>query len=120
MQAASLSQTLVNMRAPVSGPLTVNPADIKVQAKHLGELDKIHDLLRALNDPYASKNIGVLVGKIQILAARCVHRAQSRSSKIEINSLDHAINLIGNRGLESELLDLLEDLTMLKSKLDNT
>jgi hypothetical protein len=108
------------MRAPVAGPLTVNPADIKVQAKHLGELDKIHDLLRALNDPYASKNIGTLVGKIQILAARCVHRAASRSSKIEINSLDHAINLIGNRGLESELLDLLEDLTMLKSKLDNT
>jgi hypothetical protein len=116
---APLSQTLVNMRAPVAGPLTVNPADIKVQAKHLGELDKIHALLSALNDPYASKNIGNLVGKIQILAARCIHRAASRSSKIEINSLDHAITLIGNRGLESELFDLLEDLTMLKSKLDN-
>jgi len=108
------------MRAPVAGPLTVNPADIKVQAKHLGELGKIHDLLRALNDPYAAKNIGALVGKISILAARIVHRAQSRSSKIEIHSIDHAINLIGNRGLESELLDLLEDLTMLKSKLEDT
>jgi hypothetical protein len=107
------------MRAPAAGPLTVDPADIKVQAKHLKELDKIHELLRALNDPYASKNIGTLVGKIQILAARCVHRATSRSSKIEINSLEHAITLIGNRGLESELFDLLEDLTVLKSKLDN-
>jgi len=116
---ASLSQTLVNMRAPVAGPLTVKPADIKVQAKHLGDLEKIHELLRALNDPYASKNIGTLVGKIPILAARCIHKAASRSSKIEINSLDHAINLIGNRGLESELFDLLEDLTMLKSKLDD-
>lgn len=108
------------MRVPVAGPLTVDPADIKVQAKHLKELDKIHELLRALNDPYASKNIGALVGKISILAARCIHRAAARSTKIEVSSLDHAINLIGNRGLESELFDLLEDLTMLKSKLDNT
>ena len=107
------------MRAPVAGPLTVDPADTKVSAKHLKELDKIHELLRALNDPYASKNIGNLVGKIPILAARCIHRAASRSTKIEINSLDHAINLIGNRGLESALFDLLEDLTMLKSKLDD-
>jgi len=107
------------MRAPVAGPLTVDPAEIKVQAKHLKELDKIHELLRALNDPYASKNIGVLVGKIEILATRCIFRATSRSRKIEILSLEHAINLIGNRGLESELFDLLEDLTMLKSKLDH-
>ena len=88
------------MRAPVAGPLTVDPAEIKVQAKHLKELDKIHELLRALNDPYASKNIGVLVGKIEILATRCIFRATSRSRKIEILSLEHAINLIGNRGLE--------------------
>ena len=108
------------MRAPLAGPLTVDPADTKVQPKHLNELDKIHELLRALNDPYASKNIGNLVGKIQILAARCIHRAASRTSKIEINSLDHAINLIGNRGLESELFDLLEDLTVLKSRLEDT
>ena len=107
------------MRAPVSGSLTVDPAEIKVQEKHLEELDRIHELLRALNDPYASKNIGTLVGKIRILALRCIHRAGARSSKIQINSLDHAITLIGNRGLESELFDLLEDLTMLKSKLDN-
>lgn len=107
------------MLKPGAGPLNVDPADTKVQPKHLNELGKIHQLLSALNDPYASKNIGKLVSTIPILAARCIHRAASRSSKIEINSLDHAITLIGNRGLESELLDLLEDLTMCKSKLDN-
>ncbi|HEX3773702.1 MAG TPA: hypothetical protein VHV51_04505, partial [Polyangiaceae bacterium] len=37
-----------------------------------------------------------------------------------IDSLDHAITLIGNRGLESVLVDLLDDLTMFESKLDNT
>jgi hypothetical protein len=108
------------MRVPVSGPLGVDPTQIKVQAKHLQELDRIHELLHALNDPYASKNIGSLVARIPILAARCVAKAASRSSKIEINSLDHAITLIGNRGLESVLFDLLEDLTMFKSKLENT
>ena len=107
------------MRAPSLRPLTVDPAATKVQAKHLNDLGKIHELLSALNDPYASKNIGALVTKIPILAARCVARASSRSTKIEINSLDHAITLIGNRGLETVLFELLEDLTMFKSKLDD-
>lgn len=109
------------MRAPVAGGLTVDPEEIKVQPKHLGDLDRIHDLLRAMNDPYAGqRNIGALVAQIPILAARCVHRARSRSTKVEINSVEHAIALIGNRGLEAELLDLLEDLTIAKSKLDNS
>jgi hypothetical protein len=108
------------MRSPVSGRLVIDPADIKVQPKHLLELDRIHQLLRAMDDPYAAgRNIGNLVAGIPILAARCIHRATSRSTKIEINSLDHAIALIGNRGLEAELLDLLEDLTIAKSKLEN-
>ena len=108
------------MRVPVSGRLTIDPEQIKVQPKHLKDLDKIHELLRAMNDPFAAgRNIGNLVSQIPILAARCLHRALSRSSKIEINSLEHAIALIGNRGLEAELLDLLEDLTIAKSKLDD-
>jgi hypothetical protein len=102
------------------GRLTVDPASTKVQAKHLRELDKIQELLRAMNDPYAAgRNIDKLVAQIPILAARCVHRATSRSAKIEVNSLEHAIALIGNRGLEAELLDLLEDLTIAKSKLES-
>ena len=39
------------MRASMTGPIVVDPADTKVQAKHLKDLDKIHELLRALNDP---------------------------------------------------------------------
>jgi len=98
----------------------VDPAETKVQPKHLKDLDKIHALLSALNDPMAAgKNVGKLVSSIPILAARCVAKAASRSSKIQINSLDHAITLIGNRGLESELFDLLEDLTVMQSKLEH-
>jgi hypothetical protein len=101
------------------GSLHVDPEEIKVSPEHLGELEKIHDLLRELNDPYAAgRSVGALIAKIPILAARCVHRAQSRSSKIEVQSLTQALSLIGNRGLEAELLDLLEDLTVAKDKLE--
>ena len=37
----------------------------------------------------------------------------------EISSIDQAINLIGNRGLETELMSLLEDLTIKKSEAED-
>lgn len=107
------------MRVSPEGFLVVDPGETKVTDKHLKELPKIQELLSALNDPYAGgKNVGKLVAKIPVLAARIVARALGSSRKKEISSIDHAINLIGNRGLESELLNLLEDLTIQKSKLD--
>lgn len=96
-----------------SGPLRVSRDDCRVRPQHLKDLPKIQDLLTALNDPYA--NIGKLVAAIPVLAARCVLLAGERS-KLEINSIDHALTLIGNKGLESELLTLLEDLTVLKAE----
>jgi hypothetical protein len=83
--------------------------------EHLKDLSNIHALLTPLNDPYA--NIGRLVSAIPVLAARCAGRAIQRS-KLEINSIDHALTLIGNKGLESELLTLLEDLTILNAERD--
>lgn len=88
--------------------------DSRARPEHLKDLGKIQELLQALNDPYA--NIGKLVTGIPVLAARCAQRAQSRSPKLEVNSIDHALTLIGNKGLEAELLQLLEDLTILKSE----
>jgi HD-like signal output (HDOD) protein len=108
------------MRSSPDGFLIVDPAECKVTVKHLTELPKITELLNALNDPLAGgKNVGKLVARIPVLAARVVNRALSRSAKKEITSLDHAINLIGNRGLESELLELLEDLTIKKAELED-
>lgn len=103
------------MRVTPAGTLKPAPSDCRVTLAHLQDLGKIHDLLTALNDPYA--NIGKLVASIPVLAARCVTRAIQRS-KLEINSIDHALTLIGNKGLESELLTLLEDLTVLKAETD--
>jgi hypothetical protein len=48
-----------------------------------------------------------------------VNRALSQSRKKEISSVDQAINMIGNRGLETELMNLLEDLTIKKSEAED-
>ncbi len=101
------------MRITPSGSLRPAPDDCRVKPEHLKDLSKIQELLTALNDPYA--NIGRLVSSIPVLAARCAASAIQRS-KLQINSIDHALTLIGNKGLESELLTLLEDLTVLKSE----
>lgn len=104
------------MRSIPGGPLKPTPGDCRVRAEHLKDLRKIQELLAALNDPYA--NITRLVEAIPVLAARCVQSALNRSSKRDVNSIDHALTLIGNKGLEFELFTLLEDLTVLKSEQD--
>jgi HD-like signal output (HDOD) protein len=108
------------MRTSPDGLLIVDPAECKITLKHLSELPRIMELLHALNDPMAGgKNVGKLVTKIPVLAARLVDKALARSRKKEIYSVDQAINLLGNRGLESELLELLEDLTVKKSEAED-
>ena len=108
------------MRLSPDGFLTVDPSECKITVKHLSELPKITELLHALNDPLAGgKNVGKLVAKIPVLAARVVERALSQSRKKEISSVDQAINMVGNRGLETELLNLLEDLTIKKAEAED-
>jgi HD-like signal output (HDOD) protein len=108
------------MRTSPDGFLIVDPAECKITIKHLAELPKILELLHALTDPLAGgKNVGKLVTKIPVLAARIVERALSHSRKKEIYSLDQALNMVGNRGLESELLQLLEDLTIKKAETED-
>jgi HD-like signal output (HDOD) protein len=108
------------MRTSPDGYLVVDPSECKITVKHLAELPKIMELLNALNDPMAGgKNVGKLVTRIPVLAARVVERALSRKSKKDIASVDQAINMIGNRGLESELLQLLEDLTIKKAEAED-
>jgi HD-like signal output (HDOD) protein len=108
------------MRTSPDGYLIVDPSECKITLKHLSELPKIVDLLNTLNDPLAGgKNVGRLVSTIPVLAARLVERALSQSRKKEISSIDQAINMIGNRGIETELMNLLEDLTIKKSEAED-
>lgn len=108
------------MRTSPDGLLIVDPSECKITVKHLAELPRILELLHALNDPLAGgKNVGKLVTKIPVLAARVVDRALTQSRKKEVYSIDQAINMVGNRGLESELLTLLEDLTIKKAEAED-
>ncbi|HEX4336998.1 MAG TPA: hypothetical protein VH062_13865 [Polyangiaceae bacterium] len=98
-------------KAPPSrtDPCAVIEEDLKV-------LDQIHSLLRALNDAYAGgPRVGQLVANVPVLAARCLRRARKRYPAKANCTLFEAMTLIGNLGLESELFQLLEDLTVLSS-----
>ena len=87
--------------------------------KDLAALGDVQALLGALNDAYAGgPKVERLVGKVPVLAARCVRSARKRLGPKEDCSLSRALGTIGNLGLESELLQLLEDLTILRSDLD--
>lgn len=93
------------------------PAAWEVTPNDLGCLDAVRSLLAALNDAYAStRQIHDLVMEIPVLAARCAKRV-GRSGPVDRPLLDSALTAIGNMGLESELLGLLEDLTTCRADL---
>lgn len=88
----------------------VTPAD-------LAHIDDFLKLLRALDDPLVStEHLCAHVVAIPVLATRCIHRASS--ARCPIQSLGPALGRIGNHGLETVLLEVLEDLTILKAELE--
>jgi len=91
----------------------------QVQKQDLASLDAVQALLSALNDPYVStQQVGGLVEDIRVLQARCIRRAMQASDMEQTPSLVEALALIGNKGLEVELLNVLEDLTILSAEMD--
>lgn len=88
----------------------VTPADLQC-------LDAVRSLLTALNNAYVStRQIHTLILDIPVLAARCVRRIGSKQA-VTPELLEKALNSIGNLGLETELLGLLEDLTTCRADL---
>ncbi|MDX2052380.1 MAG: HDOD domain-containing protein [Polyangiaceae bacterium] len=93
--------------------------ECEVGRDNLNDLPTIHELLSALNDPYAPSNlIADLVFRIPVLSARCLRRANSPVRQLRRDEVAKVLTKIGNRGLEAELLQLLEDLTTLKADLE--
>lgn len=89
----------------------------EVGVEHVSNLEPIHKLLAAMNDPFEGAGlIAPLVERIPVLVARCERRLLRRVPYATWDSTAHLLSLIGNSGLESELLDLLEDLTRLKTE----
>ena len=95
--------------------LRVDPC--AVLEEDLKSLDEIHTLLRAWNDAYAGgPRVGQLISNIPVLAARILRRARKRFPAKANCTLPEAMTLIGNIGLESEIMQMLEDLTILSSE----
>jgi hypothetical protein len=91
----------------------VTPADLAC-------LDAVRSLLSALNNAYVStRQIHALILDIPVLAARCVRRLGSKQAVVTPELLEKALTSIGNLGLETELLGLLEDLTTCRADLDD-
>jgi HD-like signal output (HDOD) protein len=109
----------------MSGPknasvLPQKDASCDVSASDLQRLDAVHHLLEALRDPLASsKLIEHRVNQIPVLSARMIRFARRGYPARTIATLANALALVGNRGLETVLLELLEDLTVLRADLED-
>jgi hypothetical protein len=108
------------MRIKPDQPLAPRPSDVQASKEHLVELGPIHELLKALNDPCCSASkVTLLVAQIPLLAHRCVQAVLARRPTQRSATLSQAVALLGNRGLETVLLQVLEDLTILRSELED-
>jgi hypothetical protein len=107
------------MRGPKNADDAVADAACTVSANDLKRLDAIHHLLDALRDPLASsKLIEHRVQQIPVLSARMIRFARRNYPARNVNTLATALTVAGNRGLETVLLELLEDLTVLRADLE--
>jgi hypothetical protein len=86
----------------------------------LGRLELLHALLAQLGDPQAATvRIEGLCREIPPLAQRLVTTARRRLPMSSMCDVRRALAVLGNQGLESVLLGLLEDLTILKADCDD-
>jgi hypothetical protein len=93
--------------------------DCRVGKDDLKRLDQVRELLFLLNDPYIGPyKLADCVEGLPALAARCRREAALHRPRPEVENIERALNVLGNRGVEKVLLELLEDMTILKSELE--
>jgi hypothetical protein len=94
--------------------------DCRVKPEDLKRLNLVRELLQLLNDPYVGPmKLAETVAHIPVFAARCKKEAALFRPRAEVEQIERALNVIGTRGIEKVLLELLEDLTVLKSDLES-
>lgn len=94
-------------------------ADCKLSKADLKRLDQVKELLSLLNDPYIGPyKLTECLEALPVLAARCRREAALHRPRAEVERIDRALNVLGNRGLEKVLLEFLEDMTILRSEVD--
>jgi len=93
--------------------------DCKLGPSDLKRLGSVKELLGLLNDPYVGPyKLAETITNIPVFAARCRREAALFRPRSEVEDIERALNVIGNRGIEKVLLELLEDMTILKADLD--
>ena len=93
--------------------------DCRLKPADLSQLDQVKQLLRLLNDPYVGPyKLKETISRIPVFSARCLREAAQSRPHSEVEDIEYALNVIGNRGVEKVLLELLEDMTILKAELD--
>lgn len=96
----------------VDGRLGITPDDLR-------DFGEIHGLLSVLNDPMAAgRDLANWIERIPKLKERLLRTARVKSGHLDLDALGPALNILGNRGLEAELLQLLEDMTIAKADLE--
>ncbi len=102
------------------GSEAVSTANCAVAPSDLQHLPEIKALLLSLNDAFASAPaLESLVRSIPVLSMRVIRSALWKRDDLDRCGLGYALALIGNRGLEDALMQLLEDLTELKHDLED-
>ncbi len=103
-----------------SKTFTVKGDDCRLQPADLKRLDLVRELLSLLNDPYVGPyKLAETVEAIAVFAARCKREAALHRPRNEVENIERALNVLGNRGIEKVLFELLEDMTILKSELED-
>ncbi|HEY5955848.1 MAG TPA: hypothetical protein VIV60_04815 [Polyangiaceae bacterium] len=94
--------------------------DCRVKKDDLKRLDQLKEVLTLLNDPYIGPiKLTDCVEGMPVLAARCRREAALHRPRTEVENIERALNVLGNRGIEKVLLELLEDLTIFKSEIES-
>jgi hypothetical protein len=102
------------------GHVPSEDAQARVSASDLTRLADLHALLFALDDPTAALGqVAELCQRLPVLESRILVLARKGNTSRRTLDLRTALSLVGNRGLERVLLELLEDLTVLKSELEH-
>ena len=95
-----------------------SPDELQVSAADVGRIDVLQSLLATLNDPRASAHaLARDAERFPVLQARIEVRYRSRASGAQGIRLAEQIARLGNRELEGILLELLEDLVVVGSEL---
>lgn len=115
-------RTVLSTKPPQAAKRIVRRTD--VQPEDLKHLDVLHKILRLLNEPRQSAApLARLVERMPVLDARLRRAYRPPQWYSEDNygdpDLTTVLVMMGNRGFETVLLELLEDLTILNAELED-